>query len=164
MNTSSVFQPSRIRRLPGILCLAVFLAAGGLPSPDGRAAISPTKTNPAAARPLDLDRSHWKASDTSGSEFWLVARADGLMVMRGRDAASTYEGLLLKGDAPDTFISHGTGFRFVGGLGFTYQSKLVLKKEGDKATLTEEWSATLSTGDTVRGTTVFSQANEPESR
>lgn len=142
-------------------CLAALSLAV---SPLSDAAVSAEKTDPAAARPLDLNRSHWKTADVSGSEIWLVARADGLMELKGRDEASTYEGLLLKGETPDTFICHGTGFRFVGGLGFSYRSKLTLTKEGDKATLTEEWSATLSTGETIDGKTVFTLVDEPGNR
>lgn len=101
--------------------------------------------------PFAVARSHWKASDESAAEIWLVLRSDGGIEMRGRDAASSYEGLVIRGQTPGVYHCRGRGFRFVGGAAFVYQSTLTeVEKDGSKA-LSEVWEATMVTGETASG-------------
>lgn len=112
--------------------------------------------------PLDKAGSHWISSDQSGTEVWLISRADGTMEMHGRDLASTYSGIVLSGETPGSWICHGTGFRFVGGLSFTYRSSFRLESKDGASSLVEEWTATLPNGEVINGKTEMKEAKEAE--
>lgn len=84
------------------------------------------------------------------------------MELHGRDLASTYSGIIIAEKAPDTWTCHGTGFRFVGGLSFSYRSTLRLEKTDGDPTIVEEWSATLPDGEIIQGKTVLKLVGKTE--
>lgn len=84
------------------------------------------------------------------------------MELHGRDLASTYSGIVLSGETPGSWICHGTGFRFVGGLSFTYRSSFRLESKDGAVSLVEEWTATLPGGEVINGKTEMTEAKEEE--
>ena len=114
------------------------------------------------AVPLEKPSSHWSSADQSGTEIWLISRSDGTMELHGKDLASTYSGIVLAEKTPDTWICHGTGFRFVGGLSFTYRSVFRLEKAEGGHSLVEEWTATLPNGEVISGKTVLTEVKAEE--
>ncbi len=102
-----------------------------------------------------LPASHWHSGDESATEIWLVERGDGAIELHGRDAASSYGGLAIPGEKEGVWHITGTGFRFVGGLVFSYRSTLTLETGDGGPRLVEVWAATLPDGKAIESTTVL---------
>lgn len=102
-------------------------------------------------------RSHWQAGDGSHTELWIVSQPDGSLEFRGRDSASCYEGLMVldENDGPGTYQRIGTGFRFVDGSTFAYQSTVKLVSTDKSARLEEAWTAIFSSGEKIAGETTL---------
>lgn len=103
----------------------------------------------------DFSSTHWKSDDSTVTEIWLIEQSDGAIILRGRDSISSYEGILLNGDAKSTFLCHGTGFRFSDGFSFTYTSTITSVIDGTGQSLHEEWRIVLANGERVNGKSIL---------
>ena len=102
-------------------------------------------------------KSHWQAGDASHTELWIVSRPDGALEFKGRDSASYYEGLMVLDENadPGTYQCIGTGFRFMDGSPFAYQSTVKLVSSDTSTRLEEAWTATFSSGEKIAGETTL---------
>lgn len=96
-------------------------------------------------------RSHWKAADRLKTELWIMSLPDGSLELRGRDAHTIWEGLIVADSKAETTICVGTGFRFEDGVPFAYRATLSLFESDEGTRLLEEWNVTFRDGHTIMG-------------
>jgi hypothetical protein len=100
----------------------------------------------------------WRSGDASEAEMWLLPGGDGAIRLHGRDAVSSFSGVVVAGESASVWHCTGTGFRFDGGIAFAYQSTYTLEAGADGPVLQEVWTATLPNGEKIEGKTTFKPA------